>query len=279
MDYYKVFIAITPFSEWIRDIICYHLAEEGFESFVETEGGLEAYIPAEDYDEKNVSLILNSFGENHKFQVIKKLIKSKNWNEEWEKKYFKPLVVANKCVIHAPFHKNFPKVKYDITIEPGMSFGTGNHETTLMMLESILERDINSKTVLDMGCGTGILSILASLKGATKIMAVDISEWSFKSTIENADRNNINNVEAYLGNASLLNGKTFDLILANIHKNVLINDLPVYSNCLNLKGEIIISGFFREDITAIKNRAETFGLKQKGVKTKNNWAALIFIKI
>jgi ribosomal protein L11 methyltransferase len=159
-----------------------------------------------------------------------------------------------------------------------MAFGTGNHETTSMMVETILENDISGKSVLDMGCGTGILGILAAMKGAKKVTAIDIDEWSFKGSTENAALNNIKNMDVKQGDATLLGTEKFDIILANIHKNVLMSDMSAYHNVLNPGGLIIMSGFYTEDIQDIKSKAESLGLKDKGFKTKNNWVAYRFVK-
>ena len=210
--------------------------------------------------------------------MSKELIKSRNWNEEWEKNYFKPLVIAEECLVRSPFHKKYPHCRYEIVIEPNMAFGTGNHETTLMMLEAILKEDLKGKSVLDMGCGTGILGILASMKGATQITAIDIDNWSVKGTHENAIRNHIKNLKVRKGDAETVENEKFDLILANIQKNVLLNDLPVYSKCLNENGKLFMSGFFTEDIPEIKRKAEKVELSETGFTAKNNWVASFFIK-
>jgi len=279
MNYLKLTVKITPFEEWLSDVLTAQLTEIDFESFVETDDGFEGFIPEKDFNDEEVFNLLKSFEENHTFGVQKELIEEKNWNEEWEKNYFKPLVVAGKCVVRAPFHKEYPVLDYEIIIEPNMAFGTGNHETTLMMLEAILENDMQDKSVLDMGCGTGILGILASMRGARKITAIDIDEWSFKGASENAQINQIENMEVKLGDASLLGDEKYDVIFANIHKNVLMNDLPVYSTHLNKNGLLLMSGFYVDDIPDLKNKAENEGLKEIGFKSKNNWAVSIFEKI
>lgn len=278
MDYYKLEIIITPFEEWLRDVLTAELGEIGYESFLETENGFEAFIPHSNFNEEDVIQLLGNFEENHSFKVQKELIKEKNWNEVWEKNYFKPLVVGGECLVRAPFHKDFPQCKYEIVIEPNMAFGTGNHETTSMMLEAILKENLTGKKVLDMGCGTGILGILASMKGASEITAIDIDEWSVKGTYENAERNNVKNLSVKKGDASLLGAEKYDFIFANIHKNVLLNDLPVYSKCLNKNGKLFISGFYTEDIPDLKAKAERLGLKDAGFTAKNNWVAAFFEK-
>ena len=276
MDYNKVTINIIPHEEWLRDVLTAQLGEIGFDSFLETETGVEAFIPAMNYHEDNFFEVIKSFDEEFIFEVNCELIKSQNWNEVWEKNYFKPLVIKDECVIRAPFHTDFPKAKYEIVIEPNMAFGTGNHETTSMMVETILENDMENKTVLDMGCGTGILGILASMKGAKKVTAIDIDEWSFTGANENTLLNNIDNMVVKQGDAGLLGSDKFDIIFANIHKNVLMNDMPAYFEVLKPEGILIMSGFYTEDIHDIKSKAENLGLKDNGFKTKNNWVAASF---
>jgi len=276
MDYNKIIIDINPPEEWLRDVLSAQLGEIGFESFLETETGVEAFIPGSLYNEEELFEVIKSFDEEFTFEVHCEVIKSQNWNEVWEKNYFKPLVISNECVIRAPFHTDFPKAKYEIIIEPNMAFGTGNHETTSMMVETILETEMTKKIVLDMGCGTGILGILASMKGAGKVTAIDIDEWSFNGANENAALNNIQNMTVKQGDAGLLGYEKFDIILANIHKNVLINDMPVYNEVLQPGGILVMSGFYTEDIQDIKTKAENLGLKDNGFKTKNNWVAYSF---
>ena len=278
MDYIKVTIKFIPNTDWLRDVLASELADRGFESFVETETGLEAYIPEKLYAEQSLWEVLESFKENFDFTVEKEIIKSRNWNEEWEKNYFKPLIIQNECVVRAPFHTDYPKAKYEIIIEPNMAFGTGNHETTEMMIELILENEMRGKSILDMGCGTGILGILASLKGAKKVTAIDIDEWSFNGTTENSQLNKVTNIEVKQGDASLLGTEKYDFIFANIQKNVIISDMPVYTKCLNKNGKIFLSGFYENDRSDIIAAADKQGLKDAGFKIKNDWVAQVFIK-
>jgi len=278
MDYQKISIQISPFQEWLRDVLNAQLAEIGFDSFVETETGFDAFIPATLYAEESMNEVLEGFSGDFSFDVKSELIADQNWNEEWEKNYFKPLVIGGECMIRAPFHTEYPHAKYEIVIEPNMAFGTGNHETTATIIESILQNDLSGKTILDMGCGTGILSILASMKGAKQITAIDIDKWSYEGTCENAALNNITNIDAKLGDASLLGNEKFDLIFANIHKNVLLNDMEAYYSVLNDGGTLIMSGFYTEDIKDIKSKAESLGMKDAGFVEKNNWVAHSFLK-
>ncbi len=278
MHYQKISIQITPFQEWLRDVLNAQMAEIGFDSFVETENGFEAFIPAKTYSEENLNAVLEDFSQDFSFEIETEFIADQNWNKEWEKNYFKPLVIANECVVRAPFHTDYPKLKYEIVIEPNMAFGTGNHETTSLVLEMVLKNEISGKSVLDMGCGTGILGILASMKGAEKIIAIDIDKWSYEGTLENAQLNNIGNIEVKQGDAGLLGNEKYDVIFANIHKNVLLNDMESYYAVLNEKGTLIMSGFYTHDIQDIKTKAESLGLKDAGFVEKNNWIAHSFLK-
>lgn len=278
MDYNKITIKITPFQEWLCDVLNSQLAEVGFDSFVETENGVEAFIPAKLFKEENLNEVLNAFQGDFNFETKSEFIKDQNWNTEWEKHYFKPLIIGDELLIRAPFHTEYPNAKYEIVIEPNMAFGTGNHETTATIIESILKNNLSGKTILDMGCGTGILSILASMKGALQITAIDIDEWSFTGTKENAALNNIQNIDVKLGDASLLGNQKYDLIFANIHKNVLLNDMQAYHEVLNDGGNLIMSGFYTKDISDIKDKAESLGMQDAGFVEKNNWVAHSFLK-
>ena len=199
-----------------------------------------------------------------------------NWNEEWEKN-FEPIDVDRKCHVRAPFHEK-TNAEYDIVIEPKMSFGTGHHETTHMMIQHILETDFNGKKTLDMGCGTAILAILAEMKGAEPIDAIDIDNWCYLNSIENAERNNCKHISVYEGDASLLAGKNYDIIIANINRNILLNDMEHYVNCLNANGTLFLSGFYTEDIPVITESCTKNGLSYVKQFERNNWVALKFVK-
>ncbi|MBN1821326.1 MAG: 50S ribosomal protein L11 methyltransferase [Prolixibacteraceae bacterium] len=278
MDYIKIYIKINSVEDWFTDVLATWLAEIGFESFVTVEDGIEAYIPENQFDKVLLTEKLNKNQFNIKVSWEKELIKDRNWNEVWEKNYFKPLVIKDQCVIRAPFHTDFPNCKYEIIIEPNMAFGTGNHETTSMMIEFLMEQNLKGKNVLDMGCGTGILSIMASKLGAEKITAIDIDARSFEAVKSNAELNNINNIEAFLGDASLLIIQQFDLILANIQRNVLLTDMEKYCSVLNPGGKLIMSGFYIQDNPSIKEKAESIGLTDAGYTEKNKWVAYTFLK-
>jgi ribosomal protein L11 methyltransferase len=277
MEYIKLNCWIEPDNEIHREILIAELGNLGFESFSETDEVLEAFIPSVQFSEdlfKDDSFITH---QSFIFKYTIEKIPDQNWNELWEKNYFKPLLINNQCLIRAPFHTNCPIVKYEIVIEPKMAFGTGNHETTFLMLSEILDSNPTGKKVLDMGCGTGILGILASMMGAASITSIDIDEWAYNNTKENAIYNNIFNLEVKLGGAELLTGEKYDLILANIQRNILLNDLHHYCSALANRGALIMSGFYLEDLPVIQKEANNLGLKFTGHIEKNNWIAAKFM--
>ena len=274
MDYLKYTISLSPDTQDFREILMASLAETGFESFIETGQNVEAYLPAGISSEPKIEEMKQVFP----FDIswTKDEIPDQNWNEVWEKNFFKPLVVADKCVIRAPFHTEFPKMGIEIIIEPNMAFGTGNHETTTMMMEYILQSSLVNSNVLDMGCGTGILSILSSKCGAGKITSIDIDKWSYDATIENAQLNNVGNIHAILGDALAIPSEKFDIVLANIHKNIIMNDLPLYLKALKPEGAIIVSGFYDSDMDDVALLANSLGLVLIDKKIKNNWCSASF---
>jgi len=257
------------------EILIAELGETAFESFIETEEGLSAYVQKEFWDE-NILAGIQIFG-SHEFKIEYTFeeIAQVNWNEEWEKN-FEPIDVDNTCRVRAPFHEK-TNVKYDIVIEPKMSFGTGHHETTFMMIQHLLETDVENKKSLDMGCGTAILAILAEMKGAQPIDAIDIDNWCYLNSIENAERNNCRNISVYEGDASLLAGKSYDLIIANINRNILLNDMQAYVDCLNKEGILLLSGFYEEDIPAIDACCTQKGLTFVKKFSRNNWVSLKYL--
>ena len=265
---------VEPFQPG-TEILIAELGYAGFESFVETPDGVIAYIQVGDHSESILEsiYILNSseFEITYNFETIKQT----NWNAEWEKN-FNPIVVGDQCAIRAPFHDPFD-VKYDIIIEPKMSFGTGHHETTHMMIEHVLASDFTKKSVLDMGCGTGVLAILAMKKGASRVEAIDIDNWCYLNSLENTSRNDCDQINVFEGDASLLEGKRFDVIIANINRNILLNDLSTYVACLNKNASLFLSGFYDSDIELIQASCENLGLKFETKRTRNNWVALKFV--
>lgn len=263
---------VLPASE----ILIAELGYAGFESFVENVDGVTAYIQTEEFEEESLKEIhiLNS-GE-FDISYTTKEIEQVNWNTEWEKN-FTPIVVDDKCSVRAPFHPK-PETEYDIVIEPKMSFGTGHHATTHMMLQFILSEDWKEKTVLDMGCGTGVLAILTEMKGAKAVDAIDIDNWCYQNTLENVERNNCSSISVYEGAAELLEGRRYDRIIANINRNILLEDIPVYVKSLNPGGKLYLSGFYTEDISYIEDKCRENGLKYRDKLVRENWTALSFSK-
>ncbi|MFC0603933.1 50S ribosomal protein L11 methyltransferase [Winogradskyella pulchriflava] len=257
------------------EILIAELGYAGFESFVETEEGVTAYIQKEEWH-KNILediQILNSDEFEITFEFNE--IEQTNWNEEWEKN-FNPIIVDNLVSVRAPFHEK-PETKYDLVIEPKMSFGTGHHETTHMMIQHILKNDFNGKSVLDMGCGTGVLAILAEKVGAAKLDAIDIDNWCYLNSIENVERNDCKNISVYEGDVNLLEGKKYDSIIANINRNILLADIERYAKCLNKNGSLFLSGFYKEDIPLIEAECNKQMLKLEETIQKGQWVSLKFL--
>ncbi len=257
------------------EILVAELGEKPFESFIETESGVTAYIQkalwTEDVLEDIFILTSPEFTVSYTIEEIEQV----NWNEEWEKN-FEAIDVDGICHVRAPFHEK-TDAQYDIVIEPKMSFGTGHHETTHMMIQHLLETDVTGKKTLDMGCGTAILAILAEMKGAQPIDAIDIDNWCYLNSIENAERNNCHHISVYEGDAALLAGRNYDVIIANINRNILLEDMQQYVDCLNPGGTLFLSGFYEEDIPVIDASCTEKGLTYVKKHQKNNWVALKYV--
>lgn len=257
-----------------QEILVAYLAEAGFEMFEDTPDGLKAFIVEGNYDEVKLEEEVISKFPDISYSVSQ--IQQQNWNELWEKN-FEPMQIGD-VYIRAPFHDSRPGVKHELIIEPKMSFGTGHHATTSLMILEMLKTDFQGKTVLDMGCGTSLLAILASKLGAKKILAIDIDDWAVENSIENCARNNVHNVETIKGDASSLKGLHFDIILANINRNVLLEDMPAYANVLPAGGLILFSGFYESDMEAIQNSAAANGFQFLNSDAMNQWAVMRFSK-
>ena len=258
------------------EILIAQLGYAGFESFVETEDGITAYIQKDEFTEGFLEDIQILSSDEFIISYTSKEIEQVNWNSEWEKN-FNPIIVADKCSVRAPFHEK-PDTEYDIVIEPKMSFGTGHHATTHMMLQHILKNEWVGKRVLDMGCGTGVLAILAEMKGATALDAIDIDNWCYLNTRENVDRNNCTHINVYEGTAEMLKEQQYDVVIANINRNILLEDVPTYSNCLVSGGKMFLSGFYTEDVPAIEKVCKENGLIFEEKLVEDNWTAASFIK-
>lgn len=259
------------------EILIAELGYAGFESFVETDEGVTAYIQKDEWNEDILKDIQILKSDEFAFSFTFEEIEQVNWNEEWEKN-FNPIVVDDLCSVRAPFHEK-PDTKYDIVIEPKMSFGTGHHETTHMMIQHILKNDFKDRAVLDMGCGTGVLAILAEMKGAKPVDAIDYDNWCYLNSLENVERNNCKHITVLEGDASLLQNQKYDTIIANINRNILLNDMSSYVNCLKPNGTIFLSGFYNHDIPAIQEECNKQGLTFVESLERNNWVALKFVNL
>ena len=261
-------------SEMVREILVAELDALNFESFVNKDDGLQAYIQENTFDEQAVKELYILHNPNFEFKIEVNSIEQQNWNAEWEKN-FEPIEVDGKCVVRASFHDK-KEVEFDIVITPKMSFGTGHHETTHQMISQILNLEMKSKRVLDMGCGTGILAILASMKGANSITAIDVDEWAYLNTMENVLENNCDQIVVKHGGAELVGKDSFDFVFANINLNILLNDMSAYANVMHSGSKIIFSGFYTSDIPLIDKKADSLGMYSIGKTEKNKWAALLY---
>lgn len=274
--YIAYHFTITP-KELGTEILLAELEYTPFESFEETDFGLSAYIQSQFHTEDVLSEVMILSNPEFKISYTTQTIQNVNWNQEWEKN-FSPIEVDNQCVIRAPFHDVF-NLKYEIVIEPKMSFGTGHHQTTYMMLKYILEEDFTNKKVLDMGCGTAVLAILAEKKGATYLDAIDIDNWCYINSLENIERNNCKNINVCQGDVDLISGKQYDVIIANINRNILLEQIPSYPQTLSKGGLLFLSGFYTEDIPYIDKMCEDYNLKRVKTLEKDNWVALKYEKL
>lgn len=257
-----------------REILIAELGAINFESFVNTEQGLQAYIQEQDFNKEELDSLFILSNPDFDIQFEHKTIEQQNWNAEWEKN-FEAIEVDGRCVVRAPFHDE-KDVEFDIVIEPKMSFGTGHHETTHQMIAQLLEMNVSGKRVLDMGCGTGILAILACMKGASSITGIDIDEWAYENTLENVRKNKCSQIIVKQGGAELLKNSHYDIILANINRNILLKDMEAYVNTMQRGSQIAFSGFYTSDISHIDEKARSLGLRLLRQSEKNNWVALVY---
>lgn len=277
MKYFELELTISPFNNEINEILIAQFSEIGYDNFFENNEGFKAYLNERPDVNLFIPLIKIFNNENCKIDFKINEIESKNWNEEWEKT-IQPLVIDGKCLIYTSFHANLPKCEYEILIDPKMSFGTGHHQTTEMMVQYILETDFTNKVVLDAGCGTGILAILASKRGATKVVAFDYDDNCVENCLENVQKNNVNNIHVIKADENSIFKEKIDVILANINRNVLVNYYDMFSGLLNKNGIIVLSGFYTEDVSYLNDiYSKTFKLLSE--KENSNWSSLMFQKI
>ena len=279
MKYLEFAFHTTPCTEVVNDVLSAVLGEVGFESFVEQADGIAAYIQKDLYSENALKEALANFPlPDTQVEYTYQEAEDKDWNEEWEKNFFQPIIIGDRCVIHSTFHHDIPQAEYDIVINPQMAFGTGHHETTSLIIGELLDNNLQGKSLLDMGCGTSILAILARMRGAVPCTAIDIDEWCVRNSLENIELNGVDRISVFQGDASALKGKgPFDVIIANINRNILLNDMKQYVSCMHPGSELYMSGFYVDDIPVIKAEAESNGLHFAHYREKNRWAAVKFV--
>jgi ribosomal protein L11 methyltransferase len=282
MEYYKISFGYESQTETgiINDILASELGNTGFESFTSDENGLTAYIAAGNYSPSAMEDCLKNFPlPDINFTYTEELIADRDWNEEWEKNYFRPIRIGSDCIIRASFHPEESGFRYPVVIDPKMAFGTGNHATTYLMLCEMLKSEVQGKEVLDMGCGTAVLAILAAKKGASRIVAVDIDKWAYSNAVENCRLNHTGNIRVALGDAGLIKDfGLFDYIFANINRNILSEDIKYYEPALKPGGLLFMSGFYKEDIPVIEKACNKCGLSLLSFTEKDNWVAVKVIR-
>lgn len=295
MKYTEVTFVLAPCSETASDLIAALTADIGFDSFVPTPEGVQGYIPTEQYDEAALRQVLADFPLPETTVTFTACpLEDKDWNEEWERNFFQPIVVDGRAVVHSTFHEDYPKAEYDIVINPQMAFGTGHHQTTRLMMSYILDADFVDKDVLDMGCGTGILAILACMHGARHADAIDIDQWCADNTRDNIALQHVDSltcglvdlIDVLCGDAALLAERgPYDVVLANINRNILLADMSRYVSCLRHQtvggqgspSRLFISGFYLADLPLLRAKAESLGLRYLSHRTDADWTAAEFV--
>ncbi len=274
-DYTEVRIDMSPCNETMTDVMAALLCEHGYESFVPDECGMTAYIKLEDFDRKVLDEVTAELPFDTSVTVKCETVEGRDWNQEWEKNYFKPITVDGKCVIHSSFHTDIPSMPYDIVIDPKMAFGTGHHQTTTLIIRRLLELPLEGRSVIDMGTGTGILAILAAMRGAGPVTAIEIDEFAHVNAVENVSLNHHPEINVVLGDASALAGvEPVDLFLANINRNIIVGDLQVYASRLKEGGTMLLSGFYEDDIAIVLDEARKHGLEYVGHTVLERWSCL-----
>jgi ribosomal protein L11 methyltransferase len=274
MEYTELFIKMDA-DEQSREVVIALLADLGYESFMEDPQGLKAFLPSSAFDEETLIQLRHQLSNTIPFSYEYKLIPDQNWNAVWESNY-DPVLIDGKVGIRAPFHSAPEAADYDIIIEPKMSFGTAHHPTTAMMVKHLLDHSVKQQNVLDMGCGTSVLAILASMQGAHAVDAVDNDEWAYENSLENVARNHCTNITVSLNDAAFFTEKHqnfYDTILANINRNILLQDLNKYAAALNPGGKLIMSGFYESDLKLVDKEAKKYGLILDRKKVEKDWCA------
>lgn len=267
-----------PKDDDTRELVMSGMLELGFDSFWEDGALLHGYIAAENYDAESLNMMIENKLPNSHVRIIHAELENKNWNEEWEKN-FPPTEIEGQIYVSAPFHPERPEIPYQIRIIPKMSFGTAHHATTYSMLRLMIEMDFENKTVIDAGTGTGILAIFAEMKNAASVFAYDNDDWSVENSKENIERNQCRKIEIAKGEKEILSGHTCDILLANIHKNVILGDIPSYYHSLKTCGSLLLSGFYSEDLPDISDACDAMGMEIEKFVVKENWVAARFTKV
>lgn len=283
MKYLEYTFTSRPSDDTVQDVLAAMLAEVGFDSFVHADGGaepLKAYVRADSLDEAALQAALADFplpGVEISYTAAE--AEDRDWNEVWEQNYFQPLVVDGRCVVASTFHKDVPRAEYAITIDPRMSFGTGHHATTAQMISMLLDHPMEGRDVLDMGCGTSILAILARMRGARQCVAIDNDEWCVRNSLENIGLNAVDHIDVRLGDASLLPSVgPFDVVIANINRNILLADMQAYAGRMRPGALLFMSGFYVDDVPAIRAEAEHLGLRFAEARDRDRWACIKCVK-
>lgn len=274
-NYLEVVLENVP--EDLSETLTALLLDIGYESFSEENGIFSAFIAEADYDESRLRAVLSSFDTLKDVPIRVSMLENKNWNEAWESN-FEPVLIDGRCLVRAPFHLATEGIEYDLCIMPKMSFGTAHHETTSQVISMLMNLDVKDKRVLDMGSGTGVLAILASKMGAGEIVAIDNDEWAYENAKENTEKNNTPNVSVIQGDSGSIPAGSFDIILANINRNILLEQIPSYSASMNTGSILLLSGFYEEDLDVISTRAAEAGLHLLSTGTKNRWMVAKFEK-
>lgn len=278
-DYIEARLDFEPCNEVITDVASAYLAEVGFESFVADATGLTAYIKAELGEDIDYEALFAGFPFEANIEVKTQFIEGQDWNHEWEKHYFKPIVIGKECVIHSSFHTDVPNCRYDIVIDPKMAFGTGHHATTSLMIQRLLKEDLEAKSVIDMGTGTGILAILAALRGATNVVGIEIDPAAWVNAVDNIKLNGHAEIRLINGDASRLDGLVeADFLLANINRNIILNDIATYAKAMKRGGKMFLSGFYVEDTEMMRKGSEAVGLRYVDYIEQDRWVSMEFIK-
>ena len=275
MDYHKVHFELKELHPW-KDLLIYELGELDFESFEDTEDGFNGYVPSASFKEDAIQTLNEKYKE-HISKVDTEFIKGQNWNANWESN-FQPVTIENRLMIKAPFHETDEKFDLVVEIQPKMSFGTGHHQTTRLISNFLLDEKSIPENVLDMGCGTGVLAIIAKKLGAKHLVGIDIEDWAYENSIENAERNDCADIQFYLGGVEKIPNSKFGLILANINKNILLQQMETYFNRLEKDGQLVLSGFFQSDVQDLVTFGGKLGFSYVKENNDENWAMLVLKK-